>query len=163
VRYTSIEDTWVLLLVSELSHPDLGSGESPEDVLLDRVLTPTDLRIINVVARLTNESGKTPTASNIQEELSKSNQLKKTQLYERLKRLTRLGFISVKQLPRPRRYFVSYSTIVKGVEKWVEEQRVSIADLSSELEGFLNLLKRMNTETFASAITDRLSLGIESM
>ncbi|MGY5854495.1 MAG: hypothetical protein RTU92_13085 [Candidatus Thorarchaeota archaeon] len=132
------------------------------DILLDQVLTPTDVRIIDVVARLRKERSKTPSASDIQDELSKSYKLKKTQLYERLNRLSRLGFLSVKQLPRPRRYIVSNTTIIKGVEKWVEEQRASIASLSSELDVLLTYLKGVNTQSFASALTEKFSSGFES-
>jgi hypothetical protein len=136
--------------------------ENPIDILLDQVLTTTDVRIIDVIAGLRNKRGKTPTASDIQYELSKSYKLKKTQLYERLNRLSRLGFLSVKQLPRPRRYIVSNNTIIKGVERWVEEQRVSIASLSSELDVLLTYLKGVNTHSFASALTERFSSGFES-
>jgi DNA-binding PadR family transcriptional regulator len=148
--------------MSDLSLPSIESGENPVDILLDQVLTPTDVRIIDVVARFTNERGKTPTASDILEEFAKSSQLKKTQLYERLNRLSRLGFLSVKQLPRPRRYIANQNTITKGVEKWVEEQRASITSLSTELEVLLDFLKGMNTDAFASALTEKLSTGFES-
>ncbi|MFX1484013.1 MAG: hypothetical protein ACFFCP_12610 [Promethearchaeota archaeon] len=128
------------------------------DILLDQVLTPTDLRIIEAVVHISRNSGKTPSASDIQYELTKSYQLKKTQLYERLNRLSRLGFLSVKQLPRPRRYLANLTTISKGVERWIEEQRASIASLSTELETLLGFLKQTNTESFASAITEKLSV-----
>jgi len=148
--------------VSDLSLLSNDLEENSVDILLDQVLTPTDIRIIDVVARLTHEKGKTPTASDIQEELSKLNQLKKTQLYERLNRLARLGFLSVRVLPRPRRYLANRNTITQGVERWVEEQRASIASHSLELETLHNFLKRMNTKSFASAITEKLSMDFSS-
>ncbi|MGY5863458.1 MAG: hypothetical protein RTV41_02580 [Candidatus Thorarchaeota archaeon] len=149
-------------MVGDLSLSSIDSGENLVDILLDQVLTPTDVRIIDVIADLRNKRGKTPTASDIQDELSKSYRLKKTQLYERLNRLSRLGFLSVKQLPRPRRYIVSNNTIINGVERWVEEQRVSIASLSSELDVLLKYLKGVNTQSFASALTEKFSSGFES-
>lgn len=148
---------------SDLSHPSISSGENSVDILLDQALTPTDLRIIEVVVHIRKNSGKTPTASDIRYELTKSYQLKKTQLYERLNRLSKLGFLSVKQLPRPRRYTANLNTISKGVERWIEEQRASIASLSSELDTLLSILKQTNTDSFASAITERLSVDIEPM
>lgn len=149
-------------LISDLPFLKVESGDIPLDILLDQVLTRTDAKIIEVVATLRSESGKTPTASDIQEELAKSCELKKTQLYERLNRLSRLGFLSVKQLPRPRRYFVSRGTIAQGVERWVDEQRTSIASLSSELKLLYNFLEQLNTKSFVSAITERLSMDFGS-
>jgi hypothetical protein len=154
--------SWVEKLVSDLPLLRGDTGDIPLDILLDQVLTPTDAKIIEVVASLKREGGKTPTASNIQVELAKSSKLKKTQLYERLNRLSRLGFLSVKQLPRPRRYIVNKNTITQGVESWINEQRTSIANLSSELKLLYNFLERLNTNSFVSAITERLSMDISS-
>ncbi|MFW9964810.1 MAG: hypothetical protein ACFFCX_14675 [Candidatus Sifarchaeia archaeon] len=149
-------------LASDLPHLSVESREIPIDILLDQVLTPTDTKIIEVVAFLKKKKGKTPTASDIQEELTKSCDLKKTQIYERLNRLSKLGFLIVKQLPRPRRYLVSTHTIIQGVERWVDEQRESIANLSSELKLLYDFLERLNTRSFALAITERLSMDFGS-
>jgi DNA-binding PadR family transcriptional regulator len=126
------------------------------------VLSPTDVRIIDAVVRIRKKKGLIPAASDIQKELSKSVQLKKTQLYERLNRLTKLGFLSVKQLPRPRRYAVDKNTITQGVERWVEEQRESVVSLSSELETLHEFLNRLNSKTVVSAITEKLSIEFDS-
>jgi len=72
--------------------------------------------------------------------------------------LTRLGFISVRILPRPRKYITNSSTIAEGVERWIEEQMTSIEDLSSELESFSKMIKQTEPGTLVSAITERLSL-----
>ena len=149
-------------VVSELSLPNIGLGDNLIEILLDKVLTPTDIRIIDVVALLRRETEKKPTVANIQDELSKSYQLKKTQLYERLNRLSRLGFLSVKQLPRPRRYTVSKTTLINGVEKWVEEQRVSITNLSSELDVLLTCLRKENTHSLAAALSEKFSVKFDS-
>ena len=132
------------------------------ETLLDQVLTPTDIKIIEATAHHSLRTGKAPTASEILKELAKTNSLKKTQLYERLNRLTRLGFVSVRILPRPRKYITNRSTITEGVERWIEEQMTSIADLSSELESFSRLIKQTKPGTIVSALTDRLSLDIAS-
>jgi len=132
------------------------------ETLLDQVLTPTDIKIIEATAQISIENGKSPTASEILKELSKTNSLKKTQLYERLNRLTRLGFIAVRILPRPRKYITNRSTITEGVEKWIEEQMTSIADLSSELESMRRVIKQTKPGTIVSALADRLSLDITS-
>jgi DNA-binding MarR family transcriptional regulator len=153
---------WVVKLVGDLPLLYGDTGDIPLDILLDQVLTPTDAKIIEVVASLKRESGKTPTASDIQVELAKSSKLKKTQLYERLNRLSRLGFLSVRQLPRPRRYIVNKNTITQGVESWIGEQRTSIASLSSELKLLYNYLEQLNTKSFVSAIAERLSMDFGS-
>jgi len=132
------------------------------ETLLDQVLTPTDIKIIEATAQISITNGKSPTASEILKELSKTNSLKKTQLYERLNRLTRLGFIAVRILPRPRKYITNRSTITEGVEKWIEEQMTSIADLSSELESMRRVIKQTKPGTIVSALADRLSLDITS-
>ena len=149
-------------MTSDLTLLSSTSGEIPIDVLLDQVLTPTDARIIEVVESLKRNSGRTPTAADIQEELAKSGRLKKTQLYERLNRLSRLGFLSVNKLPRPRRYIVNKSTIAQGVENWINEQRESIASLSSELKLLHSFLEDLNTTSFVSALTQKLSMDFGS-
>jgi DNA-binding PadR family transcriptional regulator len=150
----------VVILVGGLSHLSIDSGRNPLDILLDQVLTPTDFKIIHIVTRLRSENGRAPTASDIKEGLSA--QLKKTQLYDRLNRLSRLGFLAVKLLPRPRRYLVNKKTITQGVERWVEEQRASIMSISSELESLRNFLNGLNAKSFASVITEKLSMDFES-
>ncbi len=132
------------------------------ETLLDQVLTPTDIKIIEATAQITLTTGKSPTASDILRELSKTNSLKKTQLYERLNRLTRLGFITVRILPRPRKYITNRSTITEGVEKWIEEQMSSIENLSSELESMRRMIKQIKPGTIVTALADRLSLDITS-
>ncbi|TFH08690.1 MAG: hypothetical protein E4H14_05955 [Candidatus Thorarchaeota archaeon] len=132
------------------------------ETLLDQVLTRTDIKIIEATAQISLRTGKAPTASDILKELSKTKSLKKTQLYERLNRLTRLGFINVRILPRPRKYITNRSTISQGVEKWIEEQMTSIADLSSELESMRNMIKQIKPGTIVSAIAEKLTLDITS-
>ncbi|TFG31103.1 hypothetical protein EU528_06985 [Candidatus Thorarchaeota archaeon] len=132
------------------------------ETLLDQVLTPTDIKIIEATAQFSRRTGKAPTASEILKELAKKNCLKKTQLYERLNRLTRLGFVSVRILPRPRKYITNRNTITEGVERWIEEQMTSIADLSSELESFSRLIKQTKPGTIVSALNERLSLDMAS-
>ena len=132
------------------------------ETLLDQILTSTDIKIMEATAQVTVRTGKSPTASEILKELSKTNSLKKTQLYERLNRLTRLGFITVRILPRPRKYITNRSTITEGVEKWIEEQMASIADLSSELESLRTMIKHTKPSTIVSAIADKLTLDITS-
>ncbi|MGY5878890.1 MAG: hypothetical protein RTV31_01510 [Candidatus Thorarchaeota archaeon] len=132
------------------------------ETILDQVLTRTDIKIIEATAQISLRTGKAPTASDILKELTKTNSLKKTQLYERLNRLTRLGFVSVRILPRPRKYITNRNTITEGVERWIEEQITSIADLSSELESFGKLIKQTEPGTIVSAITDKLSLDFTS-
>ncbi len=132
------------------------------DTILDQVLTPTDIKIIEATAQVTLRTGKPPSASEILKELSKTNSLKKTQLYERLNRLTRIGFITVKILPRPRKYIANRNTITEGVEKWIEEQMASIASLSSELESMRRLIKQTKPGAIVSAIAQKLTLDITS-
>ncbi|MCK5264738.1 MAG: hypothetical protein KAR03_03950, partial [Candidatus Thorarchaeota archaeon] len=132
------------------------------ETLLDQVLTRTDIKIIKATAQISMRTGKAPTASEILKELAKTNSLKKTQLYERLNRLTRLGFISVRILPRPRKYITNRTTIAEGVARWIEEQMTSIANLSSELESVRGMIKQTKPGTIVSALADRLSLDITS-
>jgi len=80
------------------------------------------------------------------------------QLYEKLNRLARLGFVIVDTLPRPRRYIANGHTIIEGVEKWVEEQRASIDGLSTELGSLRKFLQRVNTKPMASALEGKLSM-----
>ena len=133
------------------------------ETLLEQILTRTDIKIIENTAQISLRTGKAPTASDILKEMAKTNSLKKTQLYERLSRLTRLGFISVRILPRPRRYITNSNTITEGVERWIEEQMSSIADLSSELESFRKMIKQTDPGAIVSALTDRLSLDTNSI
>ena len=128
------------------------------ETLLEQVLTPSDLKIIEALIQIIIKTGKSPTASEILKELAKTNSLKKTQLYERLNRLTRLGFVTVRILPRPRKYITNRNTIREGVEKWIEEQISSISHLSTELESFRRLIKQTKPGILVSAIADRLSL-----
>ncbi len=148
--------------MSDLPVLSIGFEHNSVETLLDQVLTPTDIKIIEATAQITLKTGKAPTASEILKELSKTNSLKKTQLYERLNRLTRLGFITVRILPRPRKYITNRNTITEGVEKWIEEQVASIANLSSELESFRNLIKQTKPDTIVSAIAEKLTLDITS-
>ena len=154
---------WTVKLVSDLSLLSFNSEENVLNTLLDQVLTPTDFSIIDAVARYRNENGKPPTASEIKAKLSRASQLKKTQLYDRLNRLTHLGFLSAKVLPRPRRYIADKNTITRGVERWMEEQRASITSLSSELESLRNFLNGLNAKSFATALAERMSLDFESV
>jgi hypothetical protein len=133
------------------------------ETLLDQVLTTSDIKIIEATAKISIRTGKSPTASEILKELAKTNSLKKTQLYERLNRLARLGFVTALILPRPRKYITNKNTIREGVEKWIEEQINSISHLSSELESFSRLIKQTKPGTIVSAITDRLSLDTASI
>lgn len=137
-------------------------GNTAVESLFDQILTHTDIKIIESTTQFSLRTGKAPTASDILKELAKTNSLKKTQLYERLNRLTRLGFISVRILPRPRKYITNRTTIAEGVERWIEEQMISIADLSSELESFSKMIKQTEPATIVSAIAERLSLDIAS-
>lgn len=153
---------WAVKLVSDLSLLSVDSEENALDTLLDQVLTPTDFSIIDAVTRYRNENGIPPSASEIKANLSRTSQLKKTQLYDRLNRLTQLGFLSVKLLPRPRRYIANKTTIIRGVERWMEEQRASIMSLSSELESLQNILNGLNVTSFATALTEKMSLDFDS-
>lgn len=148
--------------MSDLPVLSIDFEHNSAETLLDQVLTPTDTKIIEATAQITQATGKAPTASEILKELSKTNSLKKTQLYERLNRLTRLGFITVRILPRPRKYITNRTTITEGVEKWIEEQMSSIANLSSELESMRRMIKQTKPGAIVSALADRLSLDITS-
>jgi DNA-binding PadR family transcriptional regulator len=147
-----------MMLVSDMSILNIDSRDDQLNTLLDQVLSLTDVRIIRAIIQIRRQMGKTPAAADIQKRLSKSYRLKKNQLYERLNRLTRLGFLSVKLLPRPRRYNVNRNTITKGAERWIEEQRASVANLSVELKMLQQLLDGLNSKSVASAITEKLSL-----
>lgn len=131
---------------------------APIDYLLDQVLTPTDARIINAVSSFKESHGKYPSAMEILDELSNSTRLKKTQLYDRLSRLAIRGFISVKLLPRPRRYQVTTDTINEGVHNWLQEQTSSLEGLANELSTIQNFLKEMDTSKLTLAIADKLSI-----
>jgi DNA-binding PadR family transcriptional regulator len=148
--------------MSDLPVLSIGSEQDSVDTLLERILTRTDIKIIEVTAQILLQTGETPTASDILKELAKTNSLKKTQLYERLNRLTRLGFISARILPRPRKYITNYNTITEGVDRWIEEQMTPIADLSSGLESFSKIIKQTEPGTIVSAITEKLSLDFTS-
>jgi len=148
--------------MSDLPVLNIGSEQDSADTLLERILTRTDIKIIEATAQISLQTGETPTASDILREFAKTNSLKKTQLYERLNRLTRLGFISARILPRPRKYITNYNTITEGVERWIEEQMTLIADLSSGLESFSIIVKRIEPRSIVSAITKKLSIDITS-
>jgi hypothetical protein len=132
--------------------------EAPVESILDQVLSQTDVSIINAVSCFREKNSKLPTAMELLDELSKSSNLKKTQLYDRLTRLSNRGFISMKMLPRPRRYQVNAETIVEGVEKWVEEQKNSIEGLTNELQSVQNFLTGVDIRKLANAVTNRLSI-----
>ncbi|MGY5873762.1 MAG: hypothetical protein RTV72_16055 [Candidatus Thorarchaeota archaeon] len=136
---------------------------SSVDTFLDQVLSSSDIRIIEAIAQITLRTSKPPTASEILKELSKTNCLKKTQLYERLNHLTRFGFITVRILPRPRRYITNRETITEGVGKWIEEQMTSIDDISSELESMRQTIKQTKPGTIVTAIVKRLSMDTASI
>jgi len=148
--------------MSELPVLSIGFEHDSVETLLKQVLTRTDIKIIEATGQISLRTGKAPTASDILIELAKTNSLKKTQLYERLNRLTRLGFISVRILPRPRKYITNSNTIADGVERWIEEQMTSIADISSELESFRKMIRQTEPGTIVSAITEKLSLDFTS-
>lgn len=128
------------------------------EYILDQVLTQTDASIINAVSSFKEVHGRFPSAMDILDELSDSIRLKKTQLYDRLSRLANRGFVSVKLLPRPRRYQVTSETIKDGVENWLEEQTTSLEGLTNELLSIQNFLKRMDIGKLALAIADKLSI-----
>ncbi|MBN2228584.1 MAG: hypothetical protein JW779_03250 [Candidatus Thorarchaeota archaeon] len=131
---------------------------APVEYLLDQVLSPTDASIINAVTKFKEKKSKFPSAMEILEELSSTSSLKKTQLYDRLSRLSARGFITVKLLPRPRRYQVNLETIIGGVKNWVEEQRVSLEGITNELQSIQNFLNQMDTKILACAIAEKLSV-----
>jgi len=144
--------------MSELPVLSIDFEHNTMESLLEQILTSTDIKIIEAIFQIHMHSNKSPAASDILKELAKSNSLKKTQLYERLNRLTRLGFVSVRILPRPRKYITNKNTISDGVRKWIDEQMISIEDISTELESFRKLIKNTEPETIVSAITEKLSL-----
>jgi len=122
------------------------------------VLSSTDTTIINAVSKFKDTHGKNPSAMDILAQLSKTANLKKTQLYDRLSKLANRRFISVKLLPRPRRYQVSSETIKEGVQNWIVEQTCSLEGLSNELKSIQDFLKQMDTSRLAEAIENRLSI-----
>ena len=122
------------------------------------MLSSTDTTIINAVSKFKDTHGKNPSAMDILAQLSKTANLKKTQLYDRLSRLANRRFISVKLLPRPRRYQVSSETIKEGVQNWIVEQTCSLEGLSNELKSIQDFLKQMDTSRLAEAIENRLSI-----
>ncbi len=132
--------------------------EEPLKYLIDQILTPTDASIINAVSKYKESHGKFPSAMDILDKLSSSSKLKKTQLYDRLSRLTSRGFITVKLLPRPRRYQVSLDTLKEGVENWLLIQTSSLEELRNELQSIQIFLKKMDVTILASAIASRLSI-----
>ncbi|MFW9965095.1 MAG: hypothetical protein ACFFCX_16105 [Candidatus Sifarchaeia archaeon] len=135
-----------------------GLGEDSFETILKQVLPEADLQILKVVARHQREKDQIPTTRDIQGKLPKSFRLKKTQLYDRLKRLNELGFLLILKVQQPRRYFVNSETITKGVERWVEGQRKSIVHRTMELEKIQRFLKQIDTMGFVTAIEDRLSI-----
>ena len=122
------------------------------------MLSSTDTTIINAVSKFKDTYGKNPSAMDILAQLSKTANLKKTQLYDRLSKLANRRFISVKLLPRPRRYQVSSETIKEGVQNWIVEQTCSLEGLSNELKSIQDFLKQMDTSRLAEAIENRLSI-----
>ena len=122
------------------------------------MLSSTDTTIINAVSKFKDTHGKNPSAMDILAQLSKTANLKKTQLYDRLSKLANRRFISVKLLPRPRRYHVSSETIKEGVQNWILEQTTSLEGLSNELKAIQSFLKQMDTSRLAEAIASRLSI-----
>ena len=122
------------------------------------MLSSTDTTIINAVSKFKDTHGKNPSAMDILAQLSKTANLKKTQLYDRLSKLANRRFISVKLLPRPRRYQVSSETIKEGVQNWIVEQTCSLEGLSNELKSIQDFLKQMDTSRLAEAIENRLSI-----
>jgi len=132
--------------------------DAPVEYILNQVISQTDASIINAVSSFKESYGKLPSAMEILDELADSTRLKKTQLYDRLSRLANRGFVSVKLLPRPRRYQVSADMIKEGLEKWLHEQTVSLEGLTNELLSIQNFLIRIDTGKLALAIANKLSI-----
>ena len=77
--------------------------------------------------------------------LGKSLGLKKTQLYDLLRRLSMFGFIAVKTLPRPRRYIVNQVTLMSGITNWIEAQKRSVLGMNEEIDVLARALQRPKT------------------
>jgi len=143
---------------ADLTILSINPDETPIGCLLDQVLNQTDISIIRAVLTFKRNNGKFPSAMEILEELAKTSKLKKTQLYERLTRLSNRRFISIRLLPRPRRYQVNADTIHAGIRKWMEEQKSSIELLASELQSIQCFLKQVDTIRLAAEVNSRLSI-----
>jgi hypothetical protein len=117
---------------------------SVRDIVL-QVLTPTEVTVLSVASELKRANGRPPTASEIRLVLTKRSDLKKTQLYDLLRRLGQLGFIAVRTLPRPRRYIVNQSTLIVGITNWIEGQKRSIHGMSEELDALSHALQKPKT------------------
>jgi hypothetical protein len=104
--------------------------------ILGRVLTGTEMNIISTILEIHQRDRRPVVASEILLALSSSSPIKKTQLYCSLKRLTKLGFLQVKELPRPRKYIASCQTIIAGFENWLSNERTKIRALAREVNAF---------------------------
>ena len=109
---------------------DTGHHEIEHHVL-DRVLSHTELEIVQYVLKM-NEDNIAPTATQIQDGMKHA--LKKSQLYEKLNRLGELGFFAVREFPRPRKYHANNSTIHQGLKNWLLQQKKYIDTRSQEIE-----------------------------
>lgn len=112
---------------------------------MNQALSPTEIAILSVASELRRSRGRPPTASEIRSVLGKRLGLKKTQLYDLLRRLSQFGFIAVKTLPRPRRYIVNQSTLISGITNWIEGQKRSILGMSEEIDTLAQALQKPKT------------------
>ncbi len=112
---------------------------------MNQALSPTEIAILSAASELRSSKGRPPTASEIRSALSRRLGLKKTQLYDLLRRLTQFGFITVKTLPRPRRYIVNQVTLMSGITNWIEAQKRSVLGMNEEIDVLGRALQKPKT------------------
>jgi len=119
-------------------------------------LSSTDIAILSVISRLSQENEKHPTTSMIQKELLDSHPLRRTQLYDRLAHLNELGFISADPFRRPRSYHIDKSTIESGSREWLRRQKETLTQVSNRLEDLLGTFGNATVTNVAQILRDAI-------
>lgn len=116
-------------------------------------LNETDFAILFAILEIKSIEGVAPTAIMIREKMNEHGwPLGKTQLYERLSHLSRIGFVSYGKLEYPRRYSSDEASLMRGAHKWLLRQRNRIIQTTKELDLKLQLLHNIDPKRIASLI-----------
>ena len=121
-------------------------------------ISRTDLTILSVIMHSINLNDSYPTATDIQQHLKNTNvQLRRTQLYERLGKLKKSGFVVVDAFEYPRRYRANETTLIIGIKNCIENKKQQTINNLSTLERELEALDFANPRDIAIKMKEDLS------
>ncbi|MFW9975945.1 MAG: transcriptional repressor [Candidatus Thorarchaeota archaeon] len=137
---------------TETMNATIFKGTSPDSllnlfraVLMD--LTEKEMQILSAVKAQIDEFNEYPTARQIQYSLLKSDvPLRRSQLYEYLKKLNEIGFLSVNAFQHPRKYRLSETTLHYGIREMISKKKLEIRNKMHLLEKELQNLEDIDYE-----------------